>query len=145
MHAIIICNLQSTNAMGLAFSSPSTSGASDNQISSLSRGTMLSQTPPKRKLSQRTVIPPNTITRRSRRIAKSNPRKIVFPTNPKAKSPFCKSYPLTPKTRSRMMVKPILRTPRFTKKKVAHKKKQEKKRNYKSVLEMVSGSPGLII
>ena len=145
MHTIIICNLQSTNAMGLAFSSTSTGGASDNQISSLSRGTMLSQTPPKRKLSQRTVIPPNTITRRSRRIAKSNPRKIVFPTNPKAKSPFCKSYPLTPKTRGRMMVKPILRTPRFTKKKVAHKKKQEKKRNYKSVLEMVSGSPGLII
>lgn len=42
-------------------------------------------------------------------------------------------------------MKPILRTPRFTKKKVVQKKKQEKKKYNKSVLEMVPGSPGLII
>ena len=134
-----------TNAMGLAFSSPSINDASNSQTSSLSTEAMSSQTPRKRRLPQRTIIPSNTITRRSRRIAKSNPRKIVFPTNPKAKSPFCKSYPLTPITRGRMIVKPILRTPRFTKKKVVQKKKQEKKKYNKSVLEMVPGSPGLII
>ena len=117
--------------MGLTFSLPSNNDASII-------GSMPSQTPKRRRLPPR-PIPPNTVIRRSRRLTKANPPKVIFPTYPEAKSPFCKSYPLTPRSRRRLDVRPILRTPRFTKKKV-HKKKQTNKK-YKSVLEMVPGSP----
>ena len=50
------------------------------------------------------------ISRRSRRIAKSNPRRVIFPTKPKSKTPSRKKFPLTPKSRKKAEAnaKPIL-------------------------------------
>lgn len=61
------------------------------------------------------------IVRRSRRVTKSNPPKVIFPTIPKAKTPSRKKFPLTPKTRAKVEAssKPILRkSPRVVKHKV---------------------------
>lgn len=128
--------------MGLSFSSPTLNETTATSIIQ-DHSTMPVQTPRRRKLPPRAAAPPNTILRRSRRIPKANPNKVVFPTHPEAKSPFCKSYPLTPRTRGKITVKPILKTPKFTKKKKLHKKVKKVKQmmRHKSVLEMVPGSP----
>lgn len=127
--------------MGLVISSPSDNGSSTSSATQENQ-TMPIQTPRRRKLPPRPSAPPNTILRRSRRIPKANPNKVVFPTYPEAKSPFRKSYPLTPRTRGKISVKPILRTPKFTKKKIHKKmKKVKQKMRHTSILEMVPGSP----
>jgi hypothetical protein len=95
--------------MGLTFSSPATTSG---KVSSCQ-----ATRTPKKSTSSRARAAPNKITRRSRRLAQSNPNKVVFPTYPELKSPFPKSYPLTPRTRAKVRVKPILHTPRFTKSK----------------------------
>ena len=62
------------------------------------------------------------VSRRSQRVARSNPSRVVFPTIPKAKTPSKKNYPLTPKTRKKAEAKskPILRrkSPRVVKHKI---------------------------
>jgi hypothetical protein len=101
--------------MGLAFSSPKTSSTSSVPIC------LTSQTPTKNGPSSQSIKIPDpckTALRRSRRLTKNNPPKVVFPTYPEAKSPAHRSYPLTPRTRAKVVVrlKPILRrSPRFSK------------------------------
>ncbi|KAL3774368.1 hypothetical protein ACHAWO_011399 [Cyclotella atomus] len=124
--------------MGISFSS---SAMNESSTLTTDNSTMSSQIPKWRKLPPRPV-PSNTVIRRSRRIPRANPNKVVFPTYPEAKSPFCKSYPLTARTRQMVAIKPILRTPKFTKKKIHKKVKMTKqKMKYKSILEMVPSSP----
>mmetsp|Transcript_6234 Transcript_6234/g.15517 ORF Transcript_6234/g.15517 Transcript_6234/m.15517 type:complete len:151 (-) Transcript_6234:270-722(-) len=54
---------------------------------------------------------PKDATRRSRRIAKSDPPRVVFPTVPRSRTPSRLKFPMTPKSRRRREAntKPILR------------------------------------
>ncbi|KAL3802508.1 hypothetical protein HJC23_012527 [Cyclotella cryptica] len=125
-----------STTMGLAFSSPKTN------ITSSGTTCHASQTPRKNTPSSQSVKildPPNTVLRRSRRLTKNNPPKVLFPTYPEAKSPAHRSYPLTPRTRAKVVVrlKPILRrSPRFSKHKFC--KTLIIKHGDKSVVTMVS-------
>ncbi|KAL7545744.1 hypothetical protein ACHAWF_009096 [Thalassiosira exigua] len=76
-----------------------------------------SMTPKRKKSFNRKAKTPQVV-RRSRRIPKCDPPKVVFPSVPRAKTPSRKKYPLTPTSRRRAEAdsKPILRkSPRIAK------------------------------
>lgn len=102
--------------MGAAFSSNPFSSSKDAPAES-------AQTPSKKKRKYTKQKKSDVdIVRRSRRITKSNPRRVIFPTIPKSKTPRTKKYPLTPKSRKKVeeKSKPILlrKSPRNAKHKI---------------------------
>ena len=111
-----------TSKMGASFSAPTTLFLFSNKThpcpdpTSTTPVTMMT-TPSKKKKQQQQPKryrkpPPNTISRRSRRIQKSGPLRVVFPTLPRQKTPTRKKFPLTPNSRAivEARIKPILRS-----------------------------------
>ena len=103
-----------SSTMGSAIStvtsaiSSSSSNASNNTFNTPKKSSTLSF--------HKSTKMPATELRRSRRITRSAPNKVVFPTYPNAKSPARPSYPLTPNSRAiaQAAAKPILRkSPRY--------------------------------
>lgn len=111
--------MQHLDSMGASLSSFSFGTKSKPSEASAEPKSNTTTTPGKRKA---TVRIKQEVSRRSRRVAKSNPSRVVFPTIPKAKTPSKKNYPLTPKTRKKAekKSKPILRrkSPRAVKHKI---------------------------
>lgn len=114
--------IKTTSKMGASFSAPTTIFLFPNKTHPCPNPTSttpvtMTTTPSKKKKQQQQPKryrkpPPNTISRRSRRIQKSGPLRVVFPTLPRQKTPTRKKFPLTPNSRAivEARIKPILRS-----------------------------------